>query len=140
MSAITAIRAGRRRAEALMVDQCTIRRTTGPPGPLQPDGTRDPAPTEVIYGPDVLPHRGKCKVQTFEPHESKPESGDHVFTVQRYSLHIPADATQVAVDDRAQITASQLGPNLVGRTYRISGLHHKSLATSQRLLIDEVVA
>lgn len=117
-----------------MVDECTIRRTIGPPGPLDPDtGERAPAPTEVVY-------TGKCKVQTYEPHESKPESGDHVFTVQRYSLHIPATAAQIAVDDRAQITASELDPNLVGRTYRISGLLHKSMATAQRLLVDEVTA
>lgn len=141
MPAVTALRAGRRWAESLMVDQCIISRASGEAGPLDPEtGTRTPPPTVDIYGPGILPHQGKCKVQTYEAFESKPESGQHVYTVQRYTLHIPVGGPQMAIDDRVEITASELDANLVGRVYRVSGLHHKSLATAQRLLIDEVVA
>lgn len=134
MPAIAAIRAGRRWAESLMVDACIIRRTIGPPGELNPEtGERTPAPTEAVY-------TGKCKVQTYEAHESKPDAGEHVFTVQRYSVHIPVSAPAIAVDDRIEITAAVADPHLIGRTYRVSGLLHKSLATAQRLLVDEVVA
>lgn len=123
---------GRRRAEALMVDECTITRVVGEPGEVDPNtGQRTPAPTEIIYS-------GRCKVQTYEPHESKPESGEHVWTVQRYSVHIPVDAGPAAVDDRIQITDSAVAPFVVGRTYRVAGVHHKSLTTAQRLLVDEV--
>lgn len=134
MLALAAIRQGRRWAESLMVDQCEIRRTTGEPGPLDPEtGERPPAPTTVVYS-------GKCKVQTYEPHESKPESGNHVYTVQRYYVHLPVDAGPAVIDDRVQITQSAVAPHLVGRIYRVAGLHHKSMSTAQRLLVDEVVA
>ena len=123
---------GRRRAEALMVDQCVITRQSGPPGPIDPDtGLREPPPTETVYS-------GRCKVQTYEPHESKPESGGHVFTVQRYYVHIPVGAGPLKVDDRVEVTVSQIAPHLVGRRYRVAGLHHKSMSTAQRLLVDEV--
>ena len=123
---------GRRRAEALMVDQCTITRTVGEAGEVDPNtGLRVPPATEVVYS-------GKCKVQTYEPHESKPDAAEHVWTVQRYSVHIPVDAGPAAVDDRIQITYSVIAPHLVGRTYRVAGIHHKSLTTAQRLLVDEV--
>lgn len=134
MPAVAAVRAGRRWAEALMVDTCTIRRTAGPAGALDPDtGERTAAPTEVVYS-------GRCKVQTYEPAESKPSSGQHVFTVQRYSVHVPISAPVVAVDDRIEIATAVADEHLVGRLYRVSGLLHKSLATAQRLLVDEVVA
>lgn len=115
-----------------MVDECVIRRVTGEPGPIDPaTGLRDPAPTTQVYS-------GKCKIQTYEPHESKPESGEHVWTVQRYYVHIPVGEGPVQVDDRVEVTASTAAAALVGRTYRIAGTHQKSLATAQRLLIDEV--
>lgn len=117
-----------------MVDTCTIRRTTGPAGPLDPDtGEKTAAPTTVVY-------TGRCKVQTYEPFENKPEAGQHTWTVQRYTVHIPATAAQIAVDDRIEIIAAEVAANLVGRTYRVSGLLHKTFATAQRLLVDEVVA
>lgn len=134
MSAVAAVLRGRRRAEALMVDECTIRRTTGDPGPLDPEtGEREPAESTTVY-------YGACKVQTYEPHESKPDSAGHVYTVQRYHIHVPIAAGPMAIDDRIEITASKIAPHLVGRTYRVAGLHHKSLTTAQRLLVDEVVA
>ena len=139
MPALAALRHGRRWAESLMKDVCIIRRTVGPIGELDPDtGTRPPAETVVVYGPDLEPWHGMCKVQTYEPHESKPQSGQHVFTVQRYHVHVPNGAGPLLVDDRNEVLQAVVAPHLVGRRYRISGLHHKSLATAQRLLVDEV--
>ena len=132
MSAATALARGRAAAERLLVDQCEITRVVGPPGPIDPEtGLREPPPTETVYS-------GRCKVQTYEPHESKPESGGHVFTVQRYYVHIPVGAGPIQVDDRVTITSATADPGLAGRTYRIAGLMHKSMATAQRLLVDEV--
>jgi hypothetical protein len=141
MSVIDLLAEGRAAAEAIMLDACTIIRVTGPEGDLDPEtGLREPAPTETVYplpGAEA-PLDGRCKVQTYEPHESAKESGDHVFTEQRYHLHIPMGAGPVAVNDIATITAAAADPQLVGRSYRIAGLHHKSLATAQRLLVDEI--
>lgn len=132
MSATGTARRGRRRAESLMVDACEIR-TKPTVGELDPEtGARPETPGTVLY-------TGKCKVQTYEAHEQTPQSGQHVYTVQRYYVHIPA-AEDVPVDARVTITASELDPNLVGKTYRVAGGLHKSFSTANRLLVDEVTA
>lgn len=115
-----------------MLDACTITRVTGPEGDLDPEtGLREAAPTATVYS-------GRCKVQTYEPHESSRESGDHVITEQRYHLHLPIGVGPIEVGDTATITSAAADTQLVGRSYRIAGLHHKSLATAQRLLVDEI--
>jgi len=115
-----------------MVDECVVTRVVGPPGPIDPEtGLREPPPTETVYS-------GRCKVQTYEAHESKPEAGDRIWTVQRYYVHIPIGAGPIRVADQVQITASAADPNLTGRHYDVAGLLHKSMATAQRLLVDEV--
>lgn len=132
MSVLDLIAEGRAEAEAIMLDTCQITRVTGEPGPVDPvTGERTPAPTTTVYS-------GKCRIQTYEPHETALESGDHVFTEQRYHLHIPIGSGPVAVGDTATVTAAQGDAELAGRSYRVAGLHHKSLATAQRLLVDEV--
>lgn len=131
MSARGVTRRGRRMAESLMVDRCEIRRPPTP-GALDPaTGTRPLVPGAVVY-------TGRCKVQTYEAHESTPQSGQHVYSVQRYYVHIPTSVSGVAVDDQITVTASELDPPLVGRTYRVAGLLHKSMATANRLIVDEV--
>lgn len=130
MTAASLVLRGRRRAESLMVDACEIRTkpTTGVLDPVT--GTRPEQPGALLYS-------GKCKVQTYEAHEQTPQSGQHAYTVQRYYVHIPA-AVDIPVDARVTITASVLDPNLVGKTYRVAGGLHKSMATANRLLVDEV--
>jgi hypothetical protein len=142
VTVLTALAAGRAAAEAIMLDACVITRPTGAPGTVdRVTGERDPAPVETVYPlPDAeAPADGRCKVQTFEPYESNRDSGGHVYTEQRYSLHIPVSVTGIRVGDRVQITAAVSDPQLVGRTYRIAGLHHKTYATAQRLPMEEVV-
>jgi hypothetical protein len=132
MSAINIAKRGRRAAERLMVDACTITRVTGQPGELDPDtGIRDPAPTATVYA-------GKCRVQTYEAHESTPDSAEHVYTVQRYAIHLPV-AADVQVDDQITVTASMLDAGLAGRSYRVVGLLHKTFATANRVAVDEIV-
>lgn len=121
---------GRRRAESLMVDRCTIRqRSTF--GPMDPDtGLRVETLGAVVY-------TGKCKVQTYEAQASTPASGQHVWSVQRESIHLPA-TVQVSVDCMVTITEAALDEHLVGRRYRVAGFLHKSMATANRLAVDEV--
>lgn len=132
VTAESAVLQGRAAAEALMLDTCSIVRTTGPAGPIDPDtGLPTPAPTDQVYA-------GKCRVQTYEAHESTPDSGDHVFTVQRYYIHLPV-AADVRRDDQITITAAVLDPALIGRSYRVVGLLHKTYATANRVIVDEIV-
>lgn len=132
VSAESAVIQGRAAAEALMVDACTITRVTGPPGELDPDtGIRDPAPTATVYS-------GKCRVQTYEPQESTPDSGAHAYTVQRYAIHVPVGAN-AQVDDDITVTAAVMDPGLVGRRYVVTALLHKTFATANRLAVEEIV-
>ena len=132
MSAQSAILQGRAAAESIMVDSCTITRTTGPPGPMDPEtGLPTPAPTTQVYA-------GKCRVQTYEPQESTPDSGGHTYSVQRYAIHVPV-GTNAAVDDDIEITAAAMDPDLVGRHYVVTALLHKTFATAHRLAVDEIV-
>lgn len=132
VSAESAVLQGRAAAEALMVDACTITRVTGPAGPMDPDTGVSTAP------PTSTPYSGKCRVQTYEAHESTPDSGDHVFTVQRYAIHVPVGA-DAKVDDRVRITACRMDPDLVGREYTVVALLHKTFATANRLAVDEIL-
>jgi hypothetical protein len=123
----------RRRAERLMHDECEIRRPATL-GPLNLDtGERDVIPGDLVYD-------GRCRAFTYEPFESTPESGQHVFTVQRKQIHIPVDAEGVQVNDEVSITLATLDPSLLGRTYRVAGLHHVTFARDQRLLVEEINA
>lgn len=115
-----------------MVDECEITRVDGEPGEIDPEtGERSPAPTVTVY-------TGRCKIQTYEPHESKPEAGEHRWTVQRYYAHLPVSAAAAQVGDQLTVTAATVDPQLDGRTYVVAGVHAKSLATARRLLLDEV--
>jgi hypothetical protein len=125
------VKRGRRRAEALMVDECEIRKPSTW-GPIDPEtGVREEIPGALVYA-------GKCKVQTYEPFESGPDAGQHRWTIQRYFLHIPTGVTGVDVGHVATITAAPMSDDLLGRKYRISGLHNKTFTTARRLLVDEI--
>jgi hypothetical protein len=122
---------GRRRAESLMPDTCTIQRVTG-------------TSTDPVTGVDTPTYSdeyaGRCKVQTFEPFERTPESGGHTYTEQRYSVHIPVASYAPRVGDLVTITAAAYDENLTGRAYRIVALLHKSTPTAYRLAVTDQVA
>jgi len=120
----------RAEAESLMLDSCTIVR----PG----DPVTDPNTGVVTPGGSTV-YTGKVKIQTYEAQESNPEAGGATFTVQRYALHIPVGSYQPAVGDVASITTAALDPNMVGRSYRVTALLHKTLATAYRLGVEEEV-
>lgn len=130
MSALGVTLRGRRRAESLMVDACVVRgKSTF--GAMDDDtGLKVETVGAVVY-------EGRCKIQTYEAHESTPASGQHVWSVQRYTIHLLA-TVEVTVDCMVTVTASVLDEHLVGRRYRVAAFLHKSLATANRLAVDEV--
>ena len=130
MSAEAAVLAGRREAEALMVDACTVTRPGGPV--TDPDtGNVTPSMTPVYAGP--------CKVQQTISQASNPEAGGHAFTVQDSRVDFPVSAGPLLVDDVVTVTSSVLDPQLVGRVFRVIELFHKSFATAQRTRVSEMV-
>lgn len=125
MSARAALESGRRLAESLMVDAVAVVRPTGAVDPL----TGEPITSAVYSGP--------AKVQTYEAFERQAEVGGGTVTVQRYTIHLPVGSYEPRVNDLVTVTAATLDANLVGRRYVVSGLLHKSFATSYRLLVDD---
>jgi hypothetical protein len=123
--------AGRRRAEAIMVDQCTIRPITGH-GPADPDTGVVP----TLYGAAL--YAGKCKIQTQKPFPSSPDAGEHLWTVGPLYLHLPVVGSEnVATGHEVQITASA-DPANVGRIFRVKSGDRKTYATAYRPLVEEV--
>lgn len=133
MSAVGPTRAGRRKAESLMVDTCVIKPVTG--HTTNPDGTVSPTYGDPVY-------QGKCKLQQQSSvrYASNPNTGEHTYTVGPMELHLPLPGTgQVSTDDRVEITESFDGLN-TGRTFRVQIGSRKTFATAFRLLVEEVVS
>ena len=118
MSARTAILAGRRAAEALMIDRATITRPTVTTGP---DGLDHVTETPVWAGP--------CKVQTYEAHETAANAAGALVTIQRYSIHLPHHVDAVRVGDLIRV-AGYLS------VFRVTGLVDKTHVTSRRFQVD----
>lgn len=118
MSARTAVIAGRRAAEALMVDRATVMRpivTTGP------DGLDVMSEAPVWAGP--------CRVQTYEAYETAANAAGALVTVQRYSIHLPHSVDVVRVGDLIRV-AGYLS------VFRVTGLFDKTHVTSRRFQVD----
>lgn len=128
MSAESAILDGRRAAEELMIDTCRIRRVTGT--------ATDPGSGEVITTYEPV-YAGKCRVQTRDPYEQRPEAGEHAFTVVRDILQLPMSVVGVQVNDVVDQVVSQLDPDLADRTWRVAGPSRKTHQTMRRFFITE---
>lgn len=131
MSATTATLAGRRAAEALMVDACTIKRVTN-------SSTNDN--TAVVTPTYSTVYSGKCRVQQVVPVSRPHDVGEAAVWLQRLTLQLPMSVTGIASDDLVTVTASALDPDLVGRTFHVRELGHKSHMTSRRVQIEEVTS
>lgn len=118
MTAQTALAAGRRAAEALMTDTCTITRPTTTP---DPDG--------LDRITEVPVWEGRCKVQTYEAHETAAQSAGALVVTQRYSIHIPHNVGAVRVGDLIRVTGYL-------SVFRVTGLFDKTYATSRRFQVD----
>lgn len=127
MSAQSALLAGRRAAESLMVDTVKIE-SLGKPVTAQ-DGTVTTPRTQV--------YTGKGKVGGDRPYESNPDLGGVGSGVsQRLILHIPATAAHLDAGMVATVTASPHQAHLVGREFRVAGPDERTFQTSQRVFID----
>jgi len=118
---------GRRAAERLMVDECVIRRrtgeTTGPGGVVTPT-------YEQLYA-------GRCRVQQPPVQAQAQEPGEAHVLVLRLEVHVPMPVSGLRVGDEVEITASAHDPDLVGRTFLVHDLAHKTQATARRLGVVE---
>jgi hypothetical protein len=130
MTAIDAVLRGRKAAEALMLDQCTITR----PGEVVTDPN-----TGDVTNTSTEVYAGKCKVQSKDSATANPEAGEHQFTVVSRQVHIPANAADVRDGDVVTLTASALNAFTVGKQYRVAGFTPDTFDTAFRLPVKEVL-
>jgi len=131
MSAADAVLAGRREAEALMVDTCRI--TSGGEPVTDPD-------TGEVTNTRTLVYEGKCKVQSKDSATSTPEAGGATFTVVSRQVHIPANAAEIRDGYEVEVTGSLLNSFTVGKVYRVEGFTPDTFDTAFRLPVKEITA
>lgn len=126
MSASRAIAAGQAAAEALMIEACTIATVESiVPDPLTGhDIVTYGAP---IYGPDIAPHHGKCKIQD-GPVLEEQDAATATVPAVRYRLDIPVSAPAIQSGSVATMTD--------GRVLRVISGHRKTWQTAQRLTVE----
>lgn len=129
MTAYTVMSRGRLAAEALMVDACTITRTTGTPT-TDPETGASSSTTTTVY-------TGKCRIQQV----ASGASGQNVAEANVYQvahiLQLPMSVTGVRVEDVATVTVS-IDPDLVGRKFWIRAVAEGTHKTARRLPIELV--
>lgn len=135
MSAASALARGRAAAEALMLDACVIRRTTGTVTD-QDTGTTTPTYSTLYTGP--------CKLQR-QVGASGPRLVEDVGEAARVlvdvELHLPIAASGGLADgDEATMTAAAYDADLVGTVFRIAGPARGSMKTARRLAVTEVAS
>jgi hypothetical protein len=121
----------REQAESLMVDSCTVQRSSGTV--TNPD-------TGVVYPNLTTIYTGKCKIQKTVSQPANPEAGEHQFTLQDSRWDTPVTAGPFLVGDVVTVTASAMDAQLVGCSFRVVETFHKSAATAQRVRVVEVVS
>jgi hypothetical protein len=114
MSAVTATLAGRRAAEALMVDACTI---TTPGSPATNDTTG------VVTNTPTTKYTGRCKLQR-PSGDGRREVAEASVVVAPLELHLPVVGSEgLAEGDVVTVTASaaRRGPRRAGVPHRRPG-------------------
>lgn len=129
MSIAGAIAAGRRAAEALMVDTCVITYITS---------TSTDDLTGLVTDQRATRYTGPCRIQAPAAQGQRDDVGEVTVTVLRLQLQLPTVGSE-AVDrgDQVVVTAS-VDPALLGRTWVVRDLAHKTHATARRMTIEEV--
>lgn len=118
---------GRRAAEALMVDACTIRRRTGET--VGPGGVVTPTYTTV--------YSGRCRWQQQAAQAAQQDVGEDYMLMLRLEVQLPMSVTGVQTEDEIVCDSSTHDPDLVGRVFVVRDLAHKSHATSRRIGVVE---
>lgn len=118
---------------ALMSDSCSIGHPSG--STLDDDG-RSTSTYLTLYS-------GRCRVQMRGTTSalSTREIGDQQVAVMTVELQVPVDETAgAAIRDLVTVLDAEFDPDLIGRTFRIASLMHKTHATARRFQCIEVTA
>lgn len=130
MTAQSAMEAGRRMAESLMVDSCTVRRRTGETTDVN-TGAVTPTYSVVLTGQ-------KCRVQSRGYWGEAKDIGEAARVLISLEVQFPITVTDLIVRDEITIDVASFDPELAGVVLRIKDLTQKTHATSRRVLCTEV--
>lgn len=131
MSAASALAAGRRAAESLMVDACTIRRTVSE---ATDRATGQVTPTQTVV------YSGKCRLRQREAQGRRDDIGEASHVMLRLELQLPMSVVGVESGDEVTVDSSAHDPDLVGRVLVVQDIAHKTHATSRKLQVTEVTS
>ena len=125
----------RERAEALMVDTCTI--TSG-----EASTTFDPNTGTYTTTPGSTVYTGKCRVQVTDSVTTTGENvGEQLVITERVTISIPVSADPVPINSVVTITAvDDISTVAVGAQYRVTGSHAGTHKTARRLPCEQVTA
>lgn len=126
MTAAGAVQAGRRAAEALMIDACTITRGAG-------STAFDPNRGEYVTTPGATVYSGRCRVKPQDNADRVVEAGGTNVSLFPYVVSVPVDATAYQVDDLVTVTSAALDPAMQGLVLRVKQIAAGSQITSRRL-------
>lgn len=130
MSVEFALAAGRRAAERLMVDACTIMRAG--------TSTTDDLTGEVTDTPSTV-YSGRCKVQQAAAMGQRVDAGEGSALLMRREVHLPIVGSEaVRRGDRITITVAVNDSAAEGRPFIVRDEFTKSYATARRLGVEEV--
>jgi len=128
----SALVTGQGLALQLMVDACTISRTTGAGVQDETTGRVTPTTTQL--------YAGQCQIRVPQAVAETPEVGDRTATLQRLIVKVPLTVEDVRIGDVVAVTAAANDPELVGRQFVVSALHHKTYPTARKLAAEEITA
>lgn len=129
MSAFTAAVKGRRAAEALMTDACTITRQS------LADPVLNTTTGELVDEPSVL-YTGKCRVKPVPSNRTGGELvGETVVARQAAIISIPYAEGDMNEGDRIEVTDSP-DTQLAGQHFLIKSIQVGTHATARRFICD----
>lgn len=127
-----AVERGRIHAEALMLDHVKVWRASTEPPTKGEWG-------EVIPAPPVLVYEGRAKGQNDRTYPNSPNVADSArVTLMIAHVHFPHGTTAIRSGDVVEWVSSP-NPRLVGRMVRLRVDSDKTLNTSVRMNVEEVV-
>ncbi len=131
MTATGAALSGRRRAEQLMTDTCTVTRAGAGQGTVNDATLQLTPPTpSTIY-------TGKCRIRPLDLADRAVDVEERRLTLRHLVVSLPTSAAAVAVDDSITITACVLDQLLVTHVFTIFGIAQGSQVTARRLYCRE---
>lgn len=127
MSAASATLAGRRAAERLMVDSCTISAASTRGALNATTGEYDVVPGAVLY-------TGPCRVVPAAGNQDHVvDAGEQPVSLWPFIVSVPMSVADVTVDHEVEITSSELDPRLVGTRLRVRQVALGTHITARRL-------